>query len=88
MDWNHMSDWGWQMMLFWGLLWVVLIGVGLWGIVFWTRGHNAPASPAQPAPRDKTARELLDERLARGEIDLREYQTLREALEPRAPTAA
>ena len=83
-----MSDWGWQMMVLWTLFWVVLIGVGLWGILYWTRGSVPSASQGQPPSRDKTAREILDERLARGEIDLREYQSLRDALEPRTPTVA
>jgi len=33
-----------------------------------------------------TARELLDERLARGDIDLDEYQRRRQALEQHTPT--
>ena len=88
MYWDHMNGWGWAMMVFWTFLWVALLGVGLWGVIYWTRGDSSTSSQRQPPPRDKTAREVLDERLARGEIDLTEYQSLRDALEPRTPSAA
>jgi uncharacterized membrane protein len=41
---------------------------------------------ASGQPEAKTARGLLDERLARGDIDLDEYQLRRQALEQHVPT--
>ena len=74
MYWDHMTGWGWAMMaLFWTL------GVALLAGLVWaaTRRADGPGSGAQP-----TARDLLDERLARGEIDADEYRRRRDALEP------
>ena len=53
---------GLGMLFFWGLL--ILLAVGL------IKGISRNIEPHH----NKTARELLDERLARGEIDQREYQ--------------
>lgn len=73
---DHMNGWGWAMMLVWSLVLIGFLGVAAWVTVHWTRGGMQAAQP--PA---RTARELLDERFARGEIDLDEYQRRRAALE-------
>ena len=78
-----MTGLGWTMMVFWSLVWVGLLGVAIWAAAQWARGPGAPRSTQQPPTR--TAREILDERLARGEIDLDEYQRLRDALDHRTP---
>lgn len=71
----HGWDGGW--MWLWGTLmmltWVVVIGGAVWLIVRATRSHDRP--PAS------TARQILDERLARGEISLDEYQQRRDLLD-------
>ena len=65
MHWNDdVAWWGWLMMslgmlVFWGLL--------AWGAVVLLRGRGETASADRPSPQ-----EILDERLARGEIDARE----------------
>jgi putative membrane protein len=70
------------MMVVWSLLWI-----GLMSVVVWVLGQRARgAKPSSNAP-SKTAREALDQRLARGDIDLDEYQRRRDALEPREPVA-
>ena len=70
--WDHMNGWGWMMMMiFWSLLWIGFLGLIARLAVQWSR-NSSQSSPASQ-PSDKTARELLDERLARGEIDLDEY---------------
>jgi putative membrane protein len=79
MYWDHMSGWGWTMMIFWSAIWIGLVAVLAWIAVQWAR-----RSP-QDAPEPRTARELLDERLATGEIDPDEYQRRRGALEQRTP---
>jgi putative membrane protein len=83
MYWDHMTGWGWTMMVFWSVVWVGLLGVVIWAAAQWARGGSPGSSPQQPPQPSKTARELLDERLARGEIDLDEYQRLRDAIEHR-----
>ena len=74
-----MTGWGWAMMVLWSFVWIGLLGVALWAVAQWARGGaQRPASAQQPP---KAARELLDDRLARGEIDLDEYKARRAALE-------
>lgn len=78
-DWNnHMNGWGWTMMILWTVLWIGFLAAVAWAIVQWVRG-GTPVSGSSPS--SKTARELLDERLARGELDLDEYERRRRAIE-------
>ncbi len=79
MYWEHINGWGWTMMIVWSLVWIGFLGVIAWIAVQRGRGASHRQSVEQ-APA-KTARDLLDERLARGEIDLDEYQRRRQALE-------
>jgi putative membrane protein len=78
MYWDHMNGWGWTMMIFWALIWIGFLGLIAWLAVQWTRTNSQGSAPSQPS--SKTARELLDERLARGEIDAAEYQRLRDLI--------
>jgi putative membrane protein len=61
------------MILFWGL-----IIFGIVAIVKWLAGTSANAGGALPP---KSARQILDERYARGEIDRDEYEQKRRDLE-------
>ena len=75
---------GWP---FWevALMWVVMIA--FWGLLIWAgyalitgasrRGGPGPGSGEH---RGDDARRILDERLARGEIDADEYRRLRDVL--------
>ncbi len=59
-------------------------------LVAWlvTRGPHAPPGPAGPVvggPPVNPARAMLDDRLARGEIDVAEYRERRAALEQAEP---
>ena len=70
-DGDGMSGWMWL----WGAALVigvlVLIGGLVWAIVVTTAHRRAPqAGDAGPAP----ARQILDERYARGELDTQEYR--------------
>ena len=71
------------MVLFWGLIiWAV------WSLVSGLSGR----SPQPPPPAASDARRILDERLARGEIDVEEYRRLLDVMRsgpdgrPHAPT--
>ena len=68
---HHMSGWGEALMVLWSAIWIAFLGLVAWAIVQWSR--REPAGP-------RTARQLLDERLASGEIDVDEYKRLRAAL--------
>ena len=81
MFWNG-GGWAWWQA---GLMWIAMIA--FWGLLIWgiyalvtgatRRGDNAERGGQQPAD----ARRILDERLARGEIDTEQYQRLREVLD-------
>jgi uncharacterized membrane protein len=86
MYWDHMNGWGWTMMVLWSLMWIGFLGLLFWAVVEWTR--RGADGTAGPEPKAKTPRELLDERLAAGEIEIDEYQARREALEHRARVGA
>ena len=84
MYWDHMNGWGWTMMIVWSLVWVGFLGLIAWIAVQWARGTSRQEPPSG-APGKTAARDLLDERFARGEIDLDEYQRRRQALEQPPP---
>ena len=75
-----MSGWGWGLMgglhgLFWLVL-LVLAGVALVALVrYLWRGGGADSSPSS-----SSARRVLDERYARGEIERAEYLQRRQDL--------
>lgn len=56
-----------------GILWVILLGVAIWAIVSAT--NKTPTRSATGSARD-----VLDTRLARGELSVEEYRKLRETL--------
>jgi putative membrane protein len=72
---------GWAMGWMW--VWPALIVVGLvvigYVVVRWMQGGQR-ASQAGPGPGSLSARRILDERYARGEIDDEEYQRRRDLL--------
>lgn len=59
------------MVLFWGVI-IALIAGGVALLVRQASGYASPGSQGRP-----TARQILDERLARGEISREEYDELR-----------
>ena len=82
MFWNG-GGWAWWQA---GLMWLAMIA--FWALLIWaiyalvtgiTRRPDQTEQGGQPQPGD--ARRILDERLARGEIDSEEYQRLRDALD-------
>ena len=75
---HDMSGWGASMMVLWTVIWLGALGLLAWAIVQWTR--RTPDGGTS-----KSARELLDERLATGEIDIDEYRRRRAAMDGQAP---
>ncbi len=55
------------------ILWVVFLGLIVWAVVAVGRRTSDSTSPER-------ARAILDERFARGEVSVEEYQKLRAAL--------
>jgi len=76
-----MMGWGYGMGGSWLLmsgLWLLLIVV-LVGLVVWIFPRDTRRGDSGQV-RSRTPREVLDERLARGEIDVETYRVLREEL--------
>jgi putative membrane protein len=70
-----MQWWGWLigsvgMVAFWGLV--------IWAVWYFVTGQNRRPDQDSKSPGD--ARRILDERLARGEIDAEEYRRLRDMI--------
>lgn len=62
----------------WGWLWMSLVMIAFWGLVAWVVVTLVRQSGRQP--RDPDAQSLLDERLARGEIDEEDYRRRRDLI--------
>jgi putative membrane protein len=73
--WDHMRGWDGGWMWLWGTLmmltWATVIGVAVWLILRSTRRDDSSSA---------RAKEILDERFARGELSIEEYRERREAL--------
>ncbi len=74
--WNNGMDAGWWVLM--SVFWVTLVALIVWAIVRLFPGHGTAASAAE-------ARQLLDRRLASGEIDTATYDQLSERLDRGAP---
>lgn len=75
--WN-MTGWGWGWMIFMTIIGALLIAA-IVIVIFRSTAAN------QERPRADDAIDILDRRLARGEIDEAEYRQIREALkQPRS----
>jgi uncharacterized membrane protein len=67
---GHLGVGGWVVI---GLFWATFLGLVLWAL-------SRLFTPARPADGRDGDADDLDQRLARGELDLREYQALRKGL--------
>jgi uncharacterized membrane protein len=78
-DWNDMGLWSWAMMLVGGLLSLLLVLAIVVLILRFALDKDGPDETAS----EPSARELLDRRLARGDIDVHEYEERRDAMAAR-----
>jgi putative membrane protein len=70
------------MMVFGILLTLALLALavlGIWALIVWLRNNRTAAGTSAPAGRSR-AREVLDERYARGELTTEEYRERLEVL--------
>lgn len=82
MDWFtacSTGNWGYMSVLMLGL--IVALGLGAWALIRLTGGDQPPAAPTE------STREVLDRRLAAGDITTEEYVQARRLIEQRAGTA-
>jgi putative membrane protein len=77
-DHPHMGAWGWGGMIFGPIMMIVFIALIVGAVVLVLRWMGLGGSPA--ARGEKNARDVLDERFARGEIDKDEYEERRQVL--------
>jgi putative membrane protein len=77
-----MMFWYGSHLVFWqaALMWIGMIA--FWGLVIWAVHALFAGAARRPGrdPRGSDPRRILDERLARGEIDTAEYQRLRDLI--------
>ncbi len=82
--WGNGTGYGMGFGMGWGMWVLMVVGViGFWLLVAYLVRTVIQGRPGTQTPPDSTRPEplrLLDERLARGEIDLEEYQQIRNGL--------
>ena len=75
MMWRDGGGWGWS----WAMMFVgMVMMLGFWALVAWVIVTVLRRSEAPRSSRD--AQQILDERFARGEVDLDEYRRRSDAL--------
>lgn len=67
------TPWGWLVM---SMFWIALIAAIVWAVA-----RLFPSGSGRPPAQQETPGEVLDRRLATGEIDLETYRALRAELE-------
>jgi putative membrane protein len=83
MNWYGRDGYGWMDgggMLLMGLIWILIIGLGIWLVTWLTRRDKSTA-----VPNTETPRAILDRRFASGEIDATAYAQARRLIEGQAP---
>jgi putative membrane protein len=84
MMWGYSFNWlGMTLMMVGSTIWIVLLGVLVWAVIRWL--NHRTISPPRQTPMlpgsGPTAREILSQRYARGEIDAPTFEQMRERLE-------
>jgi putative membrane protein len=85
MMWGYYPGMAWWMIIS-SLIWLALIGLGVWAFVRWVAHQTNPTLSGARNPPDGTttgpsALEILRRRFARGEIDGETFQQIRQQLE-------
>jgi putative membrane protein len=86
MYWNgHMSAAGWILSVLWTLIIIALVVAAIVWLIsaLGSRENRSTTSEAD----EPSAREILDRRLASGELTVEQYEQLREKIGDPAPTA-
>ena len=78
---DGMMGGGWVMMLLGFLLFLLVVGAVVAGVIYLVRALSKPSGSASAQSRDSgSAQRILDGRYARGEIDKDEYEERRRSL--------
>ena len=89
MYWNTGPSWSDALWMgFWTVLWVVLLGLVLWGVMrLLARRPGASSAHVWRIQSDEpSALEILNRRYARGELDTEDYEEMRARIERTALT--
>jgi putative membrane protein len=70
-------------MMFMPVVWLVLLGLIIWGVVWLARGGYAGFRGHDDRDRGDTAEDILKRRFAAGEIDAEAYRQARDTLAER-----
>ena len=84
MMWGYSFSWpGMALMMFGSTLWLVLLVILSWAVIRWLNHRTIHLTqPATTLPGSgPTAREILSQRYARGEIDTTTFEQMRERIE-------
>ncbi len=82
------NDWGWGVMMVMPLVWITLLGVVIWAVVQLTRDHHDRDRVDSGEGHREGPQEILDRRLASGEIDVETYVQSRDHLAGREPRSS
>jgi putative membrane protein len=82
---NHMSAGGWILSVLWTVIIIALVVAGVVWLV--STASNRESRPLASQARGASAREILDRRLANGELTVEQYQQLRETIRDPAPAS-
>ena len=77
--WMH-GGWGWGWMALMMIVMLLFWGAVIAGIVWLIRGAGVASLPRESSVRKETPVEILDRRLAEGEINEEDYRARREVL--------
>ena len=80
MGWYGDGAWGWAGWLVMTLMMVAFWGLVVWGLVAIFRGTSRSDDRNTGGGRTRDPWEILDERFARGEIDVEEYRARQDVL--------
>ncbi|MGH2796379.1 MAG: SHOCT domain-containing protein [Thermoleophilaceae bacterium] len=79
MGYEWATGWGIGMMIFMSVFWVLLVAGAVWLAVTLARSQGIDSG--RGGPHAGTALRILEERLARGDIDVEEFRARKAAIE-------
>ena len=83
MMWGYGFSWGGMFLMMVGAtLWIALVVVLIWALIRWLNRRTASPMPTHTStpPIGPSALEILNQRFARGEIDMATFEQMRERL--------
>ena len=83
MMWGYNFGWGGMLLMpFGSILWIALLAVLVWAVIRWLERRTTTLAPSFPGIllSNPSALEILQQRYARGEIDIATYEQMRERL--------